>query len=490
MRYAIWTAVSTVKQTVGDKASLAEQEAKCRAVGDVRGWTETAGPFIVPGKSRTRWVNLRDAEMEIPALHEMLEAARTRRFDVLALYDYNRLRDLLDPVAKTLASYGIQIYSVNQPVEPLLPDEFNPYSNDSEQIMRGMSQIISRWQIADLRRKYRYGITARVQNGKYGINIPYGYARGAGDIPIVVPSQAAAVIAMKDLFLQGVSTRNIIKYLNEHFPTARGAKSWARETIVGMLMNKFYAGKVFFGETKTIRDPHNNTKRVIKNPDPVIADGLHKPLYSWDEYQAILVEFERRANLPNSRVYPFSGLLVCSICGHKLYHFITRDVWRCAYTRNGGGHTDHIKLPHRKALEIVPPALLKAVKTSGLSVQQPMFQSAIDNSTAIADLERQRKRIQDGFEMGIYSAIEAEEKIKDLDRRIAGLKNQTEQNERQQARNRLREQNLQDALKRKNFADWIVKDDPKIVNSFLLFLFHQIVISPDHQVVEVKLRLD
>jgi hypothetical protein len=59
------------------------------------------------------------------------------------LYNYDRLRDLLDPVAKTLASYSVQIFSVNQAVEPLPPETFNPYASDSESMMRGLSQIIN-----------------------------------------------------------------------------------------------------------------------------------------------------------------------------------------------------------------------------------------------------------------------------------------------------------------------------------------------------------
>src|SRR5688500_15256115 len=97
LRFAVWSAVSTSAQAEQDKASLHEQEEKCRATSFTKGWRESAGPYIVPGESRTRWVNLRDAEREIPALHAMLEDGKRGLYDILALYDYNRLRDLLDP---------------------------------------------------------------------------------------------------------------------------------------------------------------------------------------------------------------------------------------------------------------------------------------------------------------------------------------------------------------------------------------------------------
>src|SRR5574337_811640 len=130
MRFAIWSTVSTDAQA--ENASLDEQIDKCRKIGAGKSWNESSGPYVVPGESRTRWVNLRDAEREIPSLAEMLDVGKRGEYDLLVMYDYNRLRDLLDPVAKTLASYGIQVFSVSQPVEPLAPKEFNPYASDSE----------------------------------------------------------------------------------------------------------------------------------------------------------------------------------------------------------------------------------------------------------------------------------------------------------------------------------------------------------------------
>ena len=91
-RYAIWCAVSTKAQAGSKKVSLDQQETSCRQEADKRGWDETAGPYIVPGESRTKWLNLRDAEDEIPQLREMLDDAKAGRYDVLVMYDMDRRR--------------------------------------------------------------------------------------------------------------------------------------------------------------------------------------------------------------------------------------------------------------------------------------------------------------------------------------------------------------------------------------------------------------
>ena len=244
IKFAIWAAVSTEAQAADDKASLEEQETKCRVVGESKGWAESAGPYIVPGKSRTRWVNLRDAENEIAPLKTMLEDAKSGMFDLLILYDYNRLRDHADPVAKTLISYGVQLYSISQPVEPIPPAEFTAYSTDSEQMMRGMSQIISRWQTADLRRKYRYGVAKRVRMGLPALKIPYGYAYPPGRtdnkaVPVVDPVAARVIIQMKDDYLAGLAHHGISRRADAL--TARPGHFYT-STVTRILVNPFYAG--------------------------------------------------------------------------------------------------------------------------------------------------------------------------------------------------------------------------------------------------------
>lgn len=481
MRYAIWTAVSTQAQASDDKESLAEQEKKCRAIASARGWTESEKPFIVPGESRTRWVNLRDAEIEIPELRRMLEAAKAHRFDVLMLYDYNRLRDLLDPVAKTLASYGVQIYSANQPVEPIPVEEFNPYATDSEQMMRGMSQIISRWQISDLRRKYRFGVPARVRRGLYGLKIPYGYRKPPGRegdknaVPIPDEDQAKAVITIKNLFLAGMSYREMQKHLNEHgYPTATGVP-WARTTIRKILANPFYAGKVYFGRVRVVRDPRNNTISIVKNQTPLIMDGKHKPLYTWEEYLAILNEFENRGRFPFTKLYPFSGLLKCSVCGGRIKH--KRTHWHCV--------NYHVKLSEKEALEIIPPAIQEAFRQAD-QLPRPAFTTP-DHSSQIAEIEKNILRVQRFAEREIYTEEEAVKRIKELKAQAEKILHGEDQQQKEIVSQNAFYATLAN-IRELPIAEWVAERDPEKVNPILLRLIRYIEITPSHEItVELKI---
>jgi hypothetical protein len=485
MKFAIWAAVSTVAQAESDKASLAEQESKCRAVGLSRGWAESGGPYVVPGESRTRWVNLRDAENEIPALRAMLEDAKRGTFDLLVLYDYNRLRDLLDPVAKTLANYGAQIYSVSQPVEPIPAEEWNPYASDSSSMMQGMSQIISRWQIADLRRKYLYGVSARVRSGLPSLRIPYGYRKPAGQemdrraVPVIHPPEARIVEEIKGQFLSGCSYYDICDWLNSRsIPTPQGGKGWSHSVIKRIVTNPFYAGRVSFQRNRLVRDPNSPDRpRIKRNQAPsIMAEGKHKALWSWEDHQALLVEHDRRIGTPRNRRYAFSGLLSCSICGARLVH--DHGVWRCK--QKDGPLKDHIGMSMAESLAIIPRALQKALYNVDPAAPSRRETVMVGD---VGDLERQRRRVQAAYESEVYSLEEAEEKIKAIDAQIKERKD----GELSRLRKIKERESFRLTLDQAReileiLPAWVQGQDPKRVNSFLLRLVREIVVTPEGEV--------
>lgn len=486
MKFAIWCAVSTAEQARGEKDSLNNQEKKSREVGLSKGWTESVQPFIVPGESRTKWVNLRDAEENIPALHSMLESAKRRDFDVLIIYDYNRFRDLLDQVAKTLSSYGVQIASVSQWVEPLPPDEFNMYASDSESIMRGMAQIISRAQIADFRRKYYYGMNRRVSDGLYSSSIPWGYKKNGRGVDLV-PEQAAVLLEIKNMFLAGVHLKKILRYLNDSHPTAKGVKEWARTTIVYMLKNPFYAGKVFFGTTKRQHDPHHNITKTVPNPNPNMNEGKHEPLWSWDDYLRILAEFERRSKLPSANEYTYSYLLYCSVCGRKLNHWLKDNRWRCEYRSGTGNHNHHKKLTDKKAHEVIAPAIQAALIEA---IQHPIRVAKLpEENEEVESLKEQRLVIQRRLEKGIYNEDEAARRIRVIDKQIADVKAKNVVAERQAAEIQQTQtaiEELREILGNKKFVQFVIQEDPGRMNRILLRLIERIEVSPD---LEVKVTV-
>ena len=99
--FAVYAAVSTKTQLKEGKESIPNQLQISADRGCAKGWQDTGLRYVVPGQSRTKYVDLSVAEREIPDLKRMLEDAQKRRFNLLIVYDLNRFRDLLGPVEKT-----------------------------------------------------------------------------------------------------------------------------------------------------------------------------------------------------------------------------------------------------------------------------------------------------------------------------------------------------------------------------------------------------
>ena len=71
----------------------------------------------------------------------------------------------------------------------------------------------------------------------------YGYDRGDGKTPIIIPEQAAIVRKIFHMYLEGNSIVGIKKWLNDNnIETARGTGEWKESTVSGILKNEKYKG--------------------------------------------------------------------------------------------------------------------------------------------------------------------------------------------------------------------------------------------------------
>lgn len=476
---AIWTAVSTTAQ-VEDKDSLPNQEKVCSAAIAAKQWQNTGLLYSVPGQSRTRYVDLRVAEAEIPQLHAMLDDARQGKFNLLVMYDFNRLRDLLQPIAKMLESFGAQLYSVNQPVDPLPPENFSRYASDSSAIMRGISGILSDAQIADLQRKYRHGNKARVERGLHSLGVPWGYRVINKKFPAEqVPEQVAVILKIHELFWEGKNYTEIADQLNQDgIPSPRGSV-WRFGGVRAILGEEYYAGKVYFGRLRVRRNFDRNQLETRANPAVEFFPGKHKPLWTWHEHLRIIAEMERRAKAPN-RHYTYSGLLWCSVCKGLLFRSASYNGYVCKKYCTG--------MRHYEIHALVGGALQKALATL------PVDDLPTDGVVAVQvrELQEQRARVQRLYQAGspIYTQEEAEREILALDARIKAYN----ESERTQEKSRVHHEQQRRLLTywQENLTalPHVLADpetDPRTMNQILRQLVKRITVTPDARLtVEVR----
>lgn len=493
MRYAILAAVSTKEQARDDKTSLENQEKDARAAALAKGWVESAGPYRVPGHSRTRYINLRDAEREIPALRGLLDSASQGKYDVLVMADHDRFRSLLRAVYQALSDYRVQLYSLAQPVEPVPPGQFDPYENDSAEMYIGISEIRSAAEISRMRRKYRSGMRDRVRKHGLPVQLPYGYEypprvkRNDKPVPVQIPDRVPYLVELKKRFLKGQSLRQLIDYLDEcNLPPPR-SPVWHPDTVRNILKNPFYAGIVRFEVTKVKKDRrHNIIKRDRSQPEKAITNtGAHEPLWSLDEHRAILAEFERRSrptgNYQGRKNNQFTGLLKCGECGASLWRFKNgprsvpdRLVWRCSENTS-----EHTVVAHVDLLEKVGTDLLESLRPYLEHREIPQREIAEPPpGPSLEQLKAELYRLETAYQKGRYSEEHYEPEWLKLHERIRAIEESDVIEAQRQAERQSRLDGLSGTLgpHLHELPVWLAEHDQCEVNRVLHILLEKIVV--------------
>lgn len=370
----ILAAVSTKAQAAHD-VSIPNQIARGQKFIRERGWREAVPPLVIAGESRQNLVSLRDAESAIPEVGQMLDLAQAGKVNLVILYDYNRLRGLLDQVARTLSAYRCQLYSLSQPVEPVAPVEFNPYTSDSSTMMVGMSQTFSHLQISDLRRKYAVGMPRRVEKGLPLHVVPYGYRKPPGRewdpaaAPVQVEDECEVLQRIRREYLAGESADEIARRLNASGVPTYKHKRWTGGTVLQMLSNPFYAGYVIRNKSVTTTDPRtrHTMRRDVPRRDWVLRPGQHIALWTPADYERLLEIRELRGKNMIGRprsTHTFSSLVVCGHCGRRLVAWKpvnrTSYQYRCKPSiaaPHGFMHDQELRDQLRPALEAAAEAL-------------------------------------------------------------------------------------------------------------------------------------
>jgi site-specific DNA recombinase len=136
--------------------------------------------------------------------------------------------------------------------------------------------------LKDLANKTRRGLRGRVEAGKSGGDLCYGYevakqTDSAGELLCggrrIVPEAAEIVRRIFRGFVSGVSPRRIAFGLNKDNVPGPDGSAWGYSTIrghvsrgTGVLNNELYAGRIVWNRQRHIKDPSSD--RRVSRPNP------------------------------------------------------------------------------------------------------------------------------------------------------------------------------------------------------------------------------
>ena len=357
MRAVIYGRYSSDNQR---EASIEDQVRLCRDLIDRHGWTylHAYTDRAMSGASALR-----------PGYQQLLEDARAQRFEAVVAEALDRLsRDQADVanLYKHLVFQGIKLVTLAE--------------GEITELHVGLKGTMNALYLKDLADKTRRGLRGRVEAGRSGGGLCYGYdvVREIAPDGTAVPggrrineTEAEVVRRIFRAFAPGRSPRRIAFDLNLAHVPAPGGAGWGASTIngnaargTGILNNELYIGRLVWNRLRYIKDPMTGKRISRLNlekawivhevPDLRIVDQD-----LWDRVKARRTEL-RKDTRPDCRAerpfwartrpkYLFSGLLHCGVCGGA-YTKISANLFGCATARNKGTCDNRVNM-RRDALE-------------------------------------------------------------------------------------------------------------------------------------------
>ena len=293
MKVAIYARYSSDNQR---DASIADQLRVCREFAARQGWTvvQEFTDHAISGASLLR-----------SGFQALMRDALNQRFDVVlaeALDRFSRDQEDTAGLFKRLTFAGVNIVTLAE--------------GDITHLHVGLKGTMNALFLKDLADKTRRGLRGRVELGKSGGGLCYGYkvTRATHDGTAttgnreIVPAEAEAIRRIFRDYVAGVSPKSIAKRLNaERCPGPEGPP-WNPSTIhgnpargAGVLNNELYIGRLVWNRLRYVKDP--DTGKRVSRPNPpsewvttavpelrIVDDEL------WNQVRARQVEMRRVAS--------------------------------------------------------------------------------------------------------------------------------------------------------------------------------------------------
>jgi len=378
--------------------------------------------YADPGISGTR------AEKR-PNFMRMIADCRAGKINKVMVKSISRFaRNTVDALnyIRELKDLGISVYFESENIDTLTPG-----GEVLLTILAAMAEQESRTMSTNIKWSYQ----KKWQNGEITLNtgMMMGYKKAAGkdedghDIYEIYEPEAAVVRRIYREFLGGSAILRIAKGLNEDgVPTKLGKGKWRYSVIVSILTNEKYTGNAILGKTYKPDVLSKQRQRNTGKAPMYYAEGSHPAIIDKEMFDMAQEEMRRRKEADDRTVgtsrysskYPFSGLLVCGKCGHKLRRHVrtvgsgkTVAAWGCTHRITNGRSAcdshhvrdDVLQRTYLAAIrEMIEDAddIMAAVKESAGLVLQP------ENAAALADIEQEIIDIQETA-LGLHKAKQA-----------------------------------------------------------------------------------
>ena len=258
-----------------------------------------------------------------PDFMRMIQDCRSGKINKVLVKSISRFaRNTVDALnyIRELKDLDISVYFENENI-----DTMTPGGEVLLTILAAMAEQESRTMSTNIKWSYQ----KKFQNGEVILNtgMVLGYKKSAVGSYAIDEAEAAVVRRIYGEYLAGITVPQICRGLEtDGIATKRGSTQWRTNAVLGILRNEKYTGNAILGKTYK---PDVLSKKRMKNTgrSPMYyAENTHPAIIPQEMFEMAQAEMQRRKDEKDIAVgssrytskYPFSGLLICGICGHRL----------------------------------------------------------------------------------------------------------------------------------------------------------------------------
>lgn len=336
----------------------------------------------------------------------------------------------------------------------ITPEKVYNLSDELDEEYAELKTFISRREYKIITKRLRRGLQQSIQDGCYVANAPYGYRKVVVDrhptLEIYEP-EAKFVRMIFQLYAQGLGCVSVARQVNALGAQPHRSAEFSRNSIVKILKNPTYIGKIVWNQKKHIRKgAAGNVKHItIYQPKDqwTITDGLHPAIIEkelWDKVQDILEDRYSPPHRDGTVKSPLVGLVRCAKCGQNMQRMTMKARPYLVCSKPGCCCAAQFPLVEARIISSLEEQLEQLELTAGADTTADTSTQELAVETVqkeLAAAQRQKNRLHELLELGEYDLPTFRERMDVVRQKIAKL--EKEAAEAQRTLERARQSNPQ-----------------------------------------------
>jgi len=371
-----------------------------------------------------------------PEMNELLKEVERGDYEAVLVMDVDRLgRGNMQEQGLILETFRESNTKIITPRKTYdLNDEFDEEYSEFEAFM-------ARKELKIINRRLQGGRVRSVEEGNYiATRPPYGYdivKEGKSRYLVPNPEQSKIVKMIFEWYAnedpnERRGSNKIASQLNELGFKSYTGKLWTAASVLVILKNEVYIGRIQWKKKEYKKTPGGRISKTRDKEDVINVQGKHEPLISeelFDKAQEILLgNYHIPYQLENGITNPLAGIIRCAKCGYSMVYrpYTNQPAHIKCYNQECDCRSTRFEFVEKAVVEALEEWLKqykvewskhKRPNNSGAEVE--LKEMAVKALTKEADeLEKQKSRLHDFLERGIYDEDTYLERSQSLAKRI------------------------------------------------------------------------